>query len=266
MTSLESDLRRMVSNAKSYNEKSSELFSDAEKIRKLVVSFMAQNNPAYETGNYHPISTPVPEGWQERLRLEELHDLDSHGDTHDLDAEGETDPDEAVEATKPTRSAFEGVSTFGSISRGASHTPAVQDVDGAGESFEGNSFQQAQEKIITEMINLQNDKCVYPASNLSPIADVLIRGHSISAPFINLPPRDLRSYYQVIKHPVSLKSLQKAIRGIKGRDKPIDGSFFKCWQAFEDEVGYIWNNAREYNEDGSEIYLLAGQLEVKFYQ
>lgn len=158
MTSLESDLRRMVSNAKSYNEKSSELFSDAEKIRKLVVSFMSTNNPAYETGNYHPISTPVPEGWQERLRLEELQDLDSHADTHDLDAEGETDPDEAIEITRPTRSALEGASAFGSLSRGASHTPAVQDIDGAGESFQGNTFQQAQEKIITEMINLQNDQ------------------------------------------------------------------------------------------------------------
>jgi uncharacterized protein YdaT len=146
----------MVSNAKSYNEKSSELFSDAEKIRKLVVSFMTQNNPAYETGNYHPISTPVPEGWQERLRLEELHDLDTHGDTHDLDAEGETDPDEAVETAKPEA----GVSALGSISRGESYTPAVQEVDGAGESFQGNTFQQAQDKIITEMINLQDDKCV----------------------------------------------------------------------------------------------------------
>jgi hypothetical protein len=92
---------------------------------------------------------------------------------------------------------------------------------------------------------------------------MLTRGHSISAPFINLPPRDLRNYYQVIKHPVCLKSLQKAVRGIKGRDKPIDGSFLRSWQAFEDGVKYIWNNAREYNEDGSEIYLLAGRLEVR---
>lgn len=150
----------MVSNAKSYNEKSSELFSDAEKIRKLVVSFMTQNNPAYESGNYHPISTPVPEGWQERLRLEELNDLETQGDTHDLDAEGDTDPDEAVGPTHPIRSAFDGVTTFGSVPRGESFTPAVQDVEGVGESFEGNSFQQAQEKIITEMINLQNDKWV----------------------------------------------------------------------------------------------------------
>jgi hypothetical protein len=66
----------------------------------------------------------------------------------------------------------------------------------------------------------------------------------------------------VIKHPVCLKSVQKGSRGIRGRDKPIEGSFFRSWQAFEEEVSYIWNNARQYNEDGSEIYLLAGKLEV----
>jgi hypothetical protein len=27
-------------------------------------------------------------------------------------------------------------------------------------------------------------------------------------------------------------------------------------------MGYIWRNAREYNEDGSEIFKLAGELEV----
>lgn len=81
-------------------------------------------------------------------------------------------------------------------------------------------------------------------------------------PFINLPSRDLRDYYKVIKHPVCLKGAQKAVRGIKGREKPTGATFFKSWQAFEDEISHIWNNAREYNEDGSEISVLAGQLEV----
>lgn len=53
------------------------------------------------------------------------------------------------------------------------------------------------------------------------------------------------------------------VRGIKGRDKPTDLSFFKSWQAFEDEISYIWNNARQYNEDGSEIFELAGEFEVR---
>lgn len=150
MTTLESDLRRMVSNAKSYNEKSSELFSDAEKIRKLVVSFMGQNNPAYQTGSYQPFSTPVPEGWQERLRLQD--------EQHDLDAEGETDPDEPGPSLQPIPAVVEETSSLVAHGRRESSTPAVQDAEGAGESFEGNSFQQAQEKIMTEMINLTNEK------------------------------------------------------------------------------------------------------------
>lgn len=86
----------------------------------------------------------------------------------------------------------------------------------------------------------------------------------ISTPFINLPSRDLRDYYRLIKHPVCLKSAQKAVRGIKGREKPTGQTFMKSWQAFEDEISHVWINAREYNEDGSDISILAGQLEVRY--
>ena len=81
-------------------------------------------------------------------------------------------------------------------------------------------------------------------------------------PFLNLPSRDLRDYYRVIKHPVCLKSVQKLVRGIKGRDKPTGVSVFKSWQSFEDEMSYIWRNARLYNEDGSSIFEAAAELEV----
>ncbi len=84
----------------------------------------------------------------------------------------------------------------------------------------------------------------------------------ISLPFLNLPSRQLVDYYRLIKHPVSLKSAQKKVRGIRGRDKPTGVSFFRSWQAFENEVSFIWRNAREYNEDGSEIFKLAGRIEV----
>lgn len=39
---------------------------------------------------------------------------------------------------------------------------------------------------------------------------------------------------------------------------------FPTWQSFEEEMNYIWRNAREFNEDGSEIVILAGKLEVTF--
>lgn len=160
MTTLESDLRRMVSNAKSFNEKSSDLFSDAEKIRKIVVSFMTQNNPAYESENYQPFSTPVPIGWQEKVQAQMQTEL------QDLDAEGETDPDEVPEqpgslsTSRALAPAVEEKAVFESNPRRESSTPAVQDAEGAGESFNGNTFQQAQEKIMTELINLENEEFV----------------------------------------------------------------------------------------------------------
>lgn len=85
----------------------------------------------------------------------------------------------------------------------------------------------------------------------------------IFTPFVHLPSRKLEDYYKIIRHPVSLKSVQKRTHGIHGRKDPATGpTDFKSWDAFEEEVSFIWRNAREYNEDGSEMYNLAGEFEV----
>ncbi|KAI4090849.1 MAG: hypothetical protein LQ344_004496 [Seirophora lacunosa] len=229
MTTVESDLRRMVSNAKSFNEKSSQFFSDAEKIRKAVSNFMVENNPAYKTHDYKPFPTPVPDDWQ----------------PPPLDQEKE-------EVSRSTR----GVSNrrASSVGTGQSNvrtsaTPGALDAEGLGESFEGNTFQRAQEKIVAELLDLRNDD------------DELIAG-----PFINLPSRELREYYRVIKHPVSLRSVQKAVQGVKGREKPSGVSNFKSWATFEEETSCIWKNAYHYNEDGSDIFEAAKVLESYFYE
>ena len=150
----------MVSNAKSYNEKSSDVFSDAEKIRKLVVAWMTANNPAYNDPSYAPFATPVPDGWRDRLQQKE--------EVHDMDAEGETDPEEVTEpAERPNRVAPTSSANAGT--RRASSTPVVQDAEGAGEGFEGNTFQQAQEKIMTEVINLKNEESVHQACKIESL-------------------------------------------------------------------------------------------------
>lgn len=81
-------------------------------------------------------------------------------------------------------------------------------------------------------------------------------------PFIELPDRSLKDYYAVIPNPVSLVKLQKRVRGIQGRSAATGTSDFKNWTAFEDEASFIWKNAYHYNEDGSDIFLLAKELEV----
>lgn len=150
---MESDFKRLVSNAKSFNERNSEIFSAAEKVRKMVSNYMVKHNPAYKDPNYIPFPTPVPD--------KDPENDTKHEENAEVDAEGETDPEDIVE--KPRRlMTLHGPSAEKEESRRrASSTPAVQDAADAGESFEGNTFQQAQEKIVTELIQLKNEECVH---------------------------------------------------------------------------------------------------------
>lgn len=58
--------------------------------------------------------------------------------------------------------------------------------------------------------------------------------------------------------------MQKLVNGITGRDRNTGKTVFKSWQSFEEEVSYIWNNARLYNEDRSLISQTATVLEKYF--
>jgi hypothetical protein len=73
----------------------------------------------------------------------------------------------------------------------------------------------------------------------------------------------LKDYYQLIKDPMSLAAIQKKVRGVVGREAPTGHTLFKTWDAFEDAFSLIWKNARIYNEDGSDIYNLSLELEVR---
>lgn len=160
MTPVESDLRRMVSNAKSFNEKSSDIFSDAEKIRKMVSSHMQKLNPAYADKSYVPFATPIPDGVIDGVKKQV--------ETQDVDAEGETDPEVNEKPKRPIT--IVGPSPAGVTNgRRASSTPAVQDAEGAGQSFDGNTFQQAQEKIMTELIKLGNDEYAVRFATMVPL-------------------------------------------------------------------------------------------------
>jgi hypothetical protein len=80
--------------------------------------------------------------------------------------------------------------------------------------------------------------------------------------FVNLPPRSLRDYYKHIAEPLSIKKLQKLVKGVHGRYEATGMSDFKSWNAFEEKASLLWKNAFYYNEEGSEIYELAKELKV----
>lgn len=62
---------------------------------------------------------------------------------------------------------------------------------------------------------------------------------------------------------MSLAAIQKKVRGVVGREAPTGHTLFKSWDAFEEAFSLIWKNARIYNEDGSDIYNLSLELEVR---
>ena len=79
---------------------------------------------------------------------------------------------------------------------------------------------------------------------------------------MNLPPRALKDYYKVIKDPLSLKKLQKLVKGIQGRHEATGVTEFKTWAIFEEKTRLLWDNAYYYNEEGSDIFSIAQDLEV----
>ncbi|QIW96409.1 hypothetical protein AMS68_001927 [Peltaster fructicola] len=225
VTTLESDLKRMVQNAKDYNTAGSDIYEDAERIRKLVYNYMKINNPEYSTNpQYVSFATLLPEGTEK---------------TNGAAING-------VGSKKGRRST--GVSAADiaekSSSVAPSEPPAVSVED---QDYTGKTFQEAQEMLIAGMLRH---------------ADA--NGLEIYTPFANLPTRKLEDYYKLIRYPVSLKGVAKRIRGIHGRNEMTGVTDFKTWDAFSDEVSWIWRNAREYNEDGSDMYNLAGEFETDF--
>ncbi|KAF2674612.1 Bromodomain-containing protein [Microthyrium microscopicum] len=230
LSALESDCKRMVANAKSFNEKGSALYEDAERVRKTASNFMTRHNPAYRNPNYVAVATPIPD------------------DTHMLDVSMQGTPSYSGRLTMggAERSARRGSSAI-SARKSVSIQDDDEDIDPSDpQRFKGRTLEKAQDMIISELIDHEEE------------------GLQIFTPFINLPSRTLTDYYQVIRHPVSLKSLQKRVRGIHGRNAATGISDFHSWDAFEEEVTYVWENAQTYNEDGSEMFNLANEFEETF--
>ncbi|KAL9101567.1 MAG: hypothetical protein Q9163_003196 [Psora crenata] len=259
ISALESDIKRMISSAKSFNVKTSHIYFDAEKVRKYVSNFMTKHNPDYRDQGYQAVATPVPEASDKKSDKGE----GALKEDVNPDVEEEESLSQSRSGERLSRNAAQ-TPAADQEGRRASSTPAIQDAEGAGESFEGNTFQQAQDKIVTEMIRLRNKEYVQPV--LRTVTNIGCSNQLISANFIHLPSRTLQDYYKLIKHPVSLKGLQKLVRGVKGHALPTGITLLRSWHAFEQEASYIWNNARDYNEDKSIIVELAEELKAYFYR
>lgn len=172
LSELESYFKRMVTNAKEFYPKNSEVFEDAERVRKALSNYMTKTNPAYKLiPGYSCQAAPIPDdhvpeseeipvakggkgeggGGDEDAEVEE----DAQGEE---DAEGGEDGDEGEDssATKivlkrrgSTRTPRAGSEQAKKLDR-SGRVKADHEYEGV--PYKGLTFQQAQEKIVEELI------------------------------------------------------------------------------------------------------------------
>ncbi|KAM0477871.1 hypothetical protein ACHAPX_005637 [Trichoderma viride] len=284
LAELESYFKRMIANAKEYYTRGSQIFDDAERVRKALSNYMTKTNPAYSNRSYQAVPTPLPpenadeeeeeeeegdaEGEEEEEEDEE-GDEDADGEEaenaedaedaegEDEDADGEDEPEEDKQPKSRRKAIILKRRGSSRTRRGSNNDnprtrsppPSRPDHEYENVPYKGLTFQQAQEKIVEELVRHQEPDYDEPYFE----------------PFINLPPRALRDYYKVITDPLSLKKLQKSVKGVHGRNDATGVSDFKTWSAFEEKSKLLWTNAYFYNEEGSDIYVLAQELEKMFY-
>lgn len=134
MTALEAYFKRMITNAKEFNQKGSTIYEDAERLRKALSNYMTKANPAYKlTHGFVCFPTPLPQTGVEE------DDVDD-----EEDAEGEPDPD-VVEKAPPQKKGRP-------AKKEASSSRQSSEAHAGPLSFVGMTFQEAQEKILADMV------------------------------------------------------------------------------------------------------------------
>jgi hypothetical protein len=150
---LESYFKRMISNAKDYNQRGSEIYDDSERLRKALSNVMVKINPAYQNPGYSAYPTPLPSdpkgGPKSVSKPAPKVTLKVAAPIVDEDAEGEPDDEEPETPIKRGRGR---PPKDPRAQQAKSATPVISDSRYAGVGFEVLSFQQAQEKILDDLI------------------------------------------------------------------------------------------------------------------
>lgn len=143
---MESDVKRMVSNAKAFNEKNSSVYDDAERIRKTAFNWMSRQNPAYKTPGYVAVPTPIPTEAVNGNAVLDSTEGSAVGDVADR-------PRRAAAVSQPTPQLTRHKRSSTRESAGPERS---EDPD-----FTGKTFQQAQDQIMTEMIKYKDSELVF---------------------------------------------------------------------------------------------------------
>lgn len=148
ISAIESDFKRLVQNAKDYNDPNSGIYEDAERIRKLVFNFMKQHNPAYkEDPNYTAVATPIPRQAPTPAPVQ--------NGGHDGDGKAVESRKVAVRSSEDRKSSMAPSATTGDGEADADgdDDEAYAGAGAGGElDFTGKTFQEAQQAMVSHLL------------------------------------------------------------------------------------------------------------------
>jgi hypothetical protein len=139
---LEADIKRLFTNAKSYYNKSTGMYADAERIRKILSDFMRKNNPDYLRDPNH-ITQPTPVS-DEHSNSRQAAAIPVRIPAHTVSAAVETPSGRGRRTIVNTSPAMNGKSSTPAASRNFRKKSP--------NAYEGLTFQQAQEKVVEEVM------------------------------------------------------------------------------------------------------------------
>lgn len=144
-----------MNNAKIYNDKKSLVYEDAERLRKTASNWMTKHNPAYRIKGYQAVATPIP-GEEAPAPTPARAAARVSASTPRNPPATPATPEVATERPRRAAAPLSSNTPMPSRLRQSQSAAPTSAADG---SFEGKTFQQAQEQIINSLIEYQEYVC-----------------------------------------------------------------------------------------------------------
>jgi hypothetical protein len=157
LAAVESDIKRMILNAKDYYKKDTAGFNDAERVRKTASNFMVRYNPAYKTvPNYAAVPTPIPGEAVNGGHTPAKNNANTPSSTRPITLRINAS---SHDSPAPRRAAAHKPAPEPEPEEDEEDEEEDEDVDAEGEEdladFTGKSFQEAQDQIMEELISYE---------------------------------------------------------------------------------------------------------------
>ena len=154
LAQVESDCKRLVNNAKAYNDKKSLIYEDAERLRKTASNWMVKHNPAYRDGNYVAVATPVP-GEDSSTPVKPIPRVASTPRAVHTPVASSDLTERPRRAAAVAHLGTPATSKLRHSASAALNDEEEDDDDDDDQGYTGKTFQQAQEQIVRDIIDYE---------------------------------------------------------------------------------------------------------------